>query len=226
MFGRELRLPLELVLPTPDNNPEEVPEDVETIHSQFTNQMRRSMRHVFDLARANLNQANRLQKHQYDRNSHDRQLALGQGVWLYNPKRRKGRSPKLYIPWEGSYTVVEVRRGVLVTIQKNRHTKPHVVHIDKLAPVRKQFDGSWIHTLARKGRVMVPELFRSAEEEAAKTSGAPSSASLGPTVTPVEPKRRQTGTLRARRGGRFIGVRVGHRPVTRSQRAVIARDPG
>jgi hypothetical protein len=106
MFGRELRLPLELILPTPDESQGEGPEDVETIHSQFASQIRRSMRHVFELARANLNQASRLQKHQYDRNSHDRLLTPGQGVWLHNPKRRKGRSPKLDIPWEGPYTVI------------------------------------------------------------------------------------------------------------------------
>jgi hypothetical protein len=111
MFGRELRLPLELVLPTPDNNQEEVPGDVESIHSQFFNQMRWAMRHVFELARTNLDQASRLQKHQYDKSSNERLLTLGQEVWLYSQKRKNGKSPKLDILWEGPYIMVEVQQG-------------------------------------------------------------------------------------------------------------------
>jgi hypothetical protein len=120
-----------------------------------------------------------------------------------------------------------------VTIQKNRRTKPRVVHIDILAPVKKEFDGSWIHTLSRRGRepddedlLMVPELFRSAEEEATKTGETPATAPREPTATPMGPKQRHAGAPRTRRGGRFMGVRAGRRPVTRSQRVAMTHEPG
>jgi hypothetical protein len=133
------------------------------------------MRQVYELVRTNLDQASQLQKHQYDHTSVPFELTPGQGVWLFNPKRRIGRSPKLDIPWEGPYTVIQVRHGVLVDIQLSRHSKPRVVHIDKLAPVRQPFDGSWIKHLQKKGRGMddqdlplVPELSKQAKAKAAE----------------------------------------------------------
>jgi hypothetical protein len=127
---------VELVLPPPDfgtdtlsNGADEGSGDPD----HFVGRMRQAMRKVYELVRSNLDQASRLQKSQYDRTSVPMELTPGQGVWLFNPKRKKGRSPKLDIPWEGPYTVIQVRRGVLVDIQQSRHTKPRVVHIDKLA---------------------------------------------------------------------------------------------
>ncbi|KAJ8914655.1 hypothetical protein NQ315_017352 [Exocentrus adspersus] len=40
-------------------------------------------------------------------------------VWLYNPKRTKGKSPKLQKSWEGPYIVVTQLNDVVYRIQKN-----------------------------------------------------------------------------------------------------------
>jgi hypothetical protein len=100
-----------------------------------------------------------------------------------------------------------------VTIQKNRRTKPRVVHIDKLAPVRKEFDGSWIHTLSKR-------------EEAARSKETASSVLPAPTEITAGVRRRRTRVPNARKGGRFVGPCVGRQPVSRSQRAADTRDPG
>ncbi|KAJ8914068.1 hypothetical protein NQ315_017589 [Exocentrus adspersus] len=61
----------------------------------------------------------------------------GEKVWLYNPKRTKGKSPKLQKSWEGPYTVVTRLNDVVYRIQKNPQAKMKVVHIDRLTPYQE-----------------------------------------------------------------------------------------
>ena len=49
-------------------------------------------------------------------------------MWLYNPQRKKGKSPKLSRPWEGPYVVVERLNDVVYRIQRGPRAKPKVVH--------------------------------------------------------------------------------------------------
>ena len=103
--------------------------------------------HVYALVRTNLQAASRLQKRQYNKKGLARDFYVGQGVWLYNPRRRVGRTPKLDVPWEGPFAFISVIGNVLCRIQTNRRSKPHIVHVDKLMPVRGQYDGSWVQGL-------------------------------------------------------------------------------
>ena len=48
----------------------------------------------------------------------------GQSVWLHNPKRRKGISPKLSRPWEGPYLMIECLNDVVYQIQLTPRAKP------------------------------------------------------------------------------------------------------
>ncbi|KAJ8910954.1 hypothetical protein NQ315_014960, partial [Exocentrus adspersus] len=45
-------------------------------------------------------------KTRYDLRANTGGFQVGEKVWLYNPKRTKGKSPKLQKSWEGPYTVV------------------------------------------------------------------------------------------------------------------------
>ena len=56
----------------------------------------------------------------------------GHFVWLHNPQRKKGISPKLRWPWEGPYVVVEWLNDVVYRIQRGPQKKPKVVHRDRL----------------------------------------------------------------------------------------------
>ncbi|KAI5756531.1 hypothetical protein M8J77_025698 [Diaphorina citri] len=59
---------------------------------------------------------------------------VGDLVWLYNPKRRKGHSPKLQQNWEGPYNVITRINDVVYRIRKGSKGKFKVVHLDRLAP--------------------------------------------------------------------------------------------
>ncbi|GBN83539.1 hypothetical protein AVEN_207911-1, partial [Araneus ventricosus] len=55
---------------------------------------------------------------------------------MYNPKRRRGLSPKLQQNREGPYTVVKKLNDVVYRVQRSSNAKPKVIHINRLAPYR------------------------------------------------------------------------------------------
>ena len=93
----------------------------------------------------------------YDKCSKRGEFYKGQGLWLYNPKRQKGHTPKLDVPWEGPDAIVTVISGILCEIQLNRGSKSRIVHVDKLVPVKVDFNGYWVHNLPKKHEVSFSE---------------------------------------------------------------------
>ncbi|KAJ8912214.1 hypothetical protein NQ315_009038 [Exocentrus adspersus] len=61
-------------------------------------------------------------KTRYDLRANTRGFQVGEKVWLYNPKRTKGKSPKLQKSWEGPYSVVTRLNDIVYRIQKNPQT--------------------------------------------------------------------------------------------------------
>ncbi|GBO41665.1 hypothetical protein AVEN_170177-1 [Araneus ventricosus] len=74
-------------------------------------------------------------KTRYYSRATDHYFKEGDLVWMYNPKRRRGLSPKLQ-NWEGSYTVVKKLNDVVYRVQRSSNAKPKVIHINRLAPYR------------------------------------------------------------------------------------------
>ncbi|GBM27337.1 hypothetical protein AVEN_217349-1 [Araneus ventricosus] len=72
----------------------------------------------------------------YDSRATDHRFKEGDLVWMYNPKRRRGLSPKLQQNWEGPYTVVKKLNDVVYRVQRSPNAKPKVIHINRLAPYR------------------------------------------------------------------------------------------
>ncbi|GFW77362.1 kinectin [Trichonephila clavipes] len=62
-------------------------------------------------------------KTRYDARATGHDFHEGDKVWLWNPKCRKGLSPKLQTNWEGPYTVLKRLNDVVVRIQKSSHSK-------------------------------------------------------------------------------------------------------
>jgi hypothetical protein len=76
------------------------------------------------------------QKKQYDRYAGKRKWTVGMLVWLFNPTKMVGRSPKLTIFWEEEpWEIVEIVNDVTMRIQRRGSQKSRVVHVDRLKPV-------------------------------------------------------------------------------------------
>lgn len=127
VLGRNLRLPLDLVCGKP---PEDGPE------LSFVENLRQTMNEIHREGRERLQISSRVAKDYYDRSQHLLTFAPGQSVWLYNPLRKVGRSPKLQSDWDGPYLVSEKINEAVYRIRKNARGRPRIVHVNRLAPYR------------------------------------------------------------------------------------------
>jgi hypothetical protein len=74
----------------------------------------------------------------YDRKTRDPLLQEGEKVWLFNPRRKLGRAPKLQCDWEGPYLIIKKMSDVVFCIQKTPKHRKKIVHADRLAPFLKR----------------------------------------------------------------------------------------
>ncbi|KAJ8914843.1 hypothetical protein NQ315_014856 [Exocentrus adspersus] len=128
LFGAELRLPIDLISDRPKQK-----EGVDNYISHLQDRLK--------LTHAEVRQKMRIEsdrmKTRYDLRANTGGVQVGEKVWLYNPKRTKGKSPKLQKSWEGPYIIVTRLNDVVYRIQKNPQAKMKIVHIDRLTPYQE-----------------------------------------------------------------------------------------
>ena len=134
MFGRQVTLPVELVLGKPPNS-EEIPDSV----PNCVKKLQEKIEVIHEFARNKLKLSTDRMRRRYDAQSKQNQFNENE-VWLYYPKRYKGLNPKLQIPWEGPHTVLKRINDVIYKIQRNKQTKPRIVHHDRLKPFHSRTD--------------------------------------------------------------------------------------
>lgn len=126
VFGRELRLPSDLLFGSPYRKNEEVNDYAENLRQRLTN--------VHEQVRIKMKIESDRMKARYDIRASGKTFEEGDEVWLYNPTRKKGLSPKLQQSWEGPYKVIKRINDVVYRIQRSPKTKMKVVHLDRLRP--------------------------------------------------------------------------------------------
>lgn len=124
-FGRELRLPADLITGTPPDAPRSV--------TDYANDLRNKLNDVYEHIRQSGQQMSEKMKTRYDRRANSRGFDESSLVWLHNPVRTKGKSPKLQAKWDGPYRVVTRINDVTYRIQKGPRGAPKIVHVDRLA---------------------------------------------------------------------------------------------
>jgi len=125
-FGRDLNLPLDLLRGSPYNENSVDLEDyvqnlrgkLDKIHQEVRNRMKIKSSRI---------------KGRYDRKARNCSFEQGQKVWLYNPRRKEGKTPKLQRDWEGPYVVVRKLNDVVYCIRRSNRHKNKIVHSDRLA---------------------------------------------------------------------------------------------
>ncbi|KAI4877894.1 hypothetical protein NFI96_002308 [Prochilodus magdalenae] len=126
MLAREMRTPTDLIFGRPPETEELVTEP------EFVRGLRERVHCVHQLARQHQGGASARQKRAYDTRCQGEPLAPGAEVWLFNPRRKKGRCPKLQADWEGPCVIVNRLSEVVYRVRIGRRTV--VVHRDRLAP--------------------------------------------------------------------------------------------
>ena len=102
------------------------------IETEYVERLRESVETVHNFARVHQQESSLRMKRWYDMRIVASTFGSGDLVWLHNPQRKKGISPKLRRPWEGPYVVVERLNDVVHRIQRGPRKKPKVVHRDRL----------------------------------------------------------------------------------------------
>ncbi|KAJ8946364.1 hypothetical protein NQ318_010129 [Aromia moschata] len=121
------RLPTDLILGHP------VEENQERSLPEFVEDLRERMDRIHRFAREKLKIHSDKMKQRLDTTSTETAFKPGDAVWLYAPKRTKGKSPKLQSNWEGPYTIIKKINDLVYRIQLSPRSKPKVVHLERLA---------------------------------------------------------------------------------------------
>ncbi|VEN51359.1 unnamed protein product [Callosobruchus maculatus] len=80
--------------------------------------LRKRMEEAHEKVRHNIRTASDRMKMTYDAGSSETAYQPGDLVWLYNPQKRRGLSPKLQSSWEGPYEVVKKINDVIYRIKR------------------------------------------------------------------------------------------------------------
>ncbi|GBN85459.1 Transposon Ty3-I Gag-Pol polyprotein [Araneus ventricosus] len=128
LFGRTLRLPCDILFGRPSDMP--------SSPNEYLNNLEARLESVHAFARERIKLASERMKTRYDSGATGHHFKEGDKVWMYNPKRRRGLSPKLQQNWEGPYTIVKKLNDVIYTVQRSPNAKPKVIHINRLTPYR------------------------------------------------------------------------------------------
>jgi hypothetical protein len=138
IFGREIKLPVDLWAGRPEDS--YVAENGPIYAQQLQDQLDEI--HVF--ARENIKISSHAMKKNYDVKALGTNYQVGTSVWLHNPQRKKGKSPKLSRNWDGPYAVTDWINDIVVRIRKSPQAKPKVVHINRLKPYNGDESFNWL----------------------------------------------------------------------------------
>ena len=126
MFGATMRSPLEMTQGTPPG--------AHHFEQAYPYWVRETLQTIHDVVRGMSLKAATKMKEYYDRTAGMVYFEVGDKVYLYHPRRKKGVAPKLTSPWEGPYTILNIINDCNARIQldKSPNTKL-IVHMDRLA---------------------------------------------------------------------------------------------
>lgn len=125
MLARDLRLPIDLLYGHPEEEPVEP-------GARYALELQKKMEAVHHFARGRLQLMGDQMKQHYDAHQHGERLKECTPVWLYNPQRKKGITPKLMRHWQGPFVVTKCINDLVYHIQLRPKAKPKVVHRNRL----------------------------------------------------------------------------------------------
>ena len=127
MFGRETTLPVDLLL-----GPSDIQTGKNITYASYIHGLRKNLAKSHELAREKLLAASDQQKRQYDIRSNINSYRQGDKVFVFDPSKKKGMSPKLQCRWSGPFEVVEKLSDLLYRVKFTNKVK--VIHHDRLKP--------------------------------------------------------------------------------------------
>jgi len=138
-FGRENRMPFDLIYPRPD-------EEQSESYDAYVTRMDEKLREAYRLVSEHLGHAALRNKKYYDLRVKPLRFNVGDWVYYYNPRHFKGQQDKWSRKYNGPLLVTKVFPPVNVQLQRTKNSKPFVTHIDKVKPFYGDTPKSWLET--------------------------------------------------------------------------------
>ena len=126
MFGKEMRLPLDVMVGYPEATPD--------YYGDYVSQLKSELSNAFQDVREHLRTAQHRQKEYFDRGVKERLYQPGDQVFLFDPQLKPGEAAKFHRKWKGPYKVLERTTEVNYRIKKPQDplSRSKVVHFDNL----------------------------------------------------------------------------------------------
>ena len=125
MLSREGGMPTEVMLGEVTQNSEILS------YGDYTDKIRERMKHAHEVARQHLQVRLNQQKVHYDSKSFLLKNSVGDYVWYLTERREIGENPKLYMPFERPYLVVDRLTDLDLVIQDSAKGKYKIVNHNK-----------------------------------------------------------------------------------------------
>ena len=127
VFGREVRLPIDVMFGLPPHYPTEL--------NKYAMGLRLRLDRAYRQVREYLGLQQIRQKVHYDKLCNGKPFKIGDMVWLHCPAVPRGKSPKLHCYWQGPYIIHKVLSDILYQIQhRDNKCKSMVVLFNRLKP--------------------------------------------------------------------------------------------
>ena len=127
MFGRECRLPIDLIVPSPEDKNTSIGEHVRATLARF--------KQIYGYIRKNGESVIRRNAKLYSGNKKD--FKIGDRVWYLCPRKIQGKPTKITDQWLGPYKIIKKPAEVLLTIEPAEYKGPAItVHMGRVVPCR------------------------------------------------------------------------------------------
>ncbi|CAG2219638.1 unnamed protein product [Mytilus edulis] len=138
MFGREIELPIDLIY-----GPHPQTENITDCSNEYLEKLQSNIFRVHNLARDKMIASSDRQKRQYDHKINARKYSVGDAVWVFNPTKTKGKSPKLQCQWTGPFLIIEAYTDLIYKVKSSPNSRDRVLHHDRLKPFIGNFN-NWL----------------------------------------------------------------------------------
>ena len=128
MLGREVTLPVDLILEAPPEEDGEEPPNL----SGYATELLEKMHVINEAAQKVMTQQMVSQKRHYDQNVRLTDYKVGDVVWLYHLVVKKGTTHKFRRKWTGPYIIRTKLSDVVYRIQASPRSKPQIIHADRI----------------------------------------------------------------------------------------------
>ena len=135
MYGRELSMPVDVMIGPPQDTP--------VTELEYVKKMQKKLTYAYGLARLNLKKSAERQSKYYNKSRHGGEFNVGDLCWYANKLRKKGVSPKLQPKWRGPCLVIKKFSDTLAHIQITAK-KTLTVHSDLLKPCHSIKRPRWL----------------------------------------------------------------------------------